>query len=384
MGAKAQALRVSAERTGIKVTDAEISRLIGTTPSALQHAESLFDPKREHIFALMRLLRSARFEEQIDTENRRQSRMRWLNLFPLLIKDGFYPWHPPTGYRRPTGGELTGEARRKIRMSSELAAKVAEDPSLEKMLRRFQLRRDNEVADELRGVILLIHEGWLPLRAAREKELSVKNTTFLALLKDPILYGMILDKKTGQLYEARADKPIISKEEFDNLQRRRPPRGGKNLFGFIWDNKKRIADPNEKWMVDIVYEMRLQKLSNPQVSKLTGMSLELVRSLFYVKSYRDLVGVEKWEKARRVKLFPEASRRAEKGKQIRLRILQAMWNLRRQDKPIFPVALAKEIADVQIRSDAIAKHLQKMETAGMVKQLARRRGYEPVMRLTYP
>ncbi len=281
IGIKAFAVRKWAERTGTDIVDAALARSLGTSPRALQNVEKQIFPKQKaELYAILKLAQFGGLLDEMATLERRNSRTRWLNNFPLYVKNGFYPWDPSTGYRRPTPGELSGESVRNTRISDDLAKLVAEDPEIEKLLRKFQLRREKQMAERLRETILLVtkdHRG--PLQALREKQLAVKKTTFLALLRNPILYGMIRSPYDGELYRAvlGPDKPIISREEYhllqEELQRQRSSK------------KARRANARE----DIVNALKASDLTFTQIVNATDRDRNTVaRALRELKADRRL------------------------------------------------------------------------------------------------
>jgi len=231
-----------------------------------------------------------------------ESGAEWRKLARLMPADGFDPINPVYGYRRPESNDepLPWHVSE---LQPTLRTMVEKDPRLEEILRSRETRWDEEKGPRLRESLLLIIQGWVPITAMRHMKLDMPKTTFLGLLRNPKLCGMMLVGKQRELWNLKVNESILSGEEFVILQLRIPPRGGKHLFGLIWEKGDRIADADgeETWMVDNCYTMHIEsQMGFTRIAQLTGLSRDTVRHMFEREEYKAIVGEERWIQGRAI------------------------------------------------------------------------------------
>jgi DNA-binding transcriptional ArsR family regulator len=300
-----------------------------------------------------------------------ESGSEWRNLARLMPADGFDPWAPLYGYRRPSLSDSPLRWR-VSELQPALRSMVEKDTRLEMILRSRETRWDEEKGSRLRETLLLVIQGWLPVTAMRHMDLDMPKTTFLSLARNPKLCGMMLDKQ-GEVWNMKLDQSILSGVEFVRLLARIPPRGRKLLFGLVWENGVRVAEPEDEevWMVDICYSMHVEnKLGYSRISELTKLGRDQVRKMFELPEYKAIVGEERFAEAGNVNTLHD---RIEHGKEVRKSIVDAISRLRERHRKAGPEQIADQIG---MKPDAVGAHLRILLRAGSVVKLPRRLGYD--------
>ncbi len=269
-----------------------------------------------------------------------ESGAEWRWLARLMPADGFDPYAPSFGYRRPSEKDKPLDWN-VDQLQGAIRQRVQQNPRLEKTLRSRETRWDPEKGPKMREACLQVIQGWNPVTAMKYEQVGLPKTTFLGLLRNPRLCGMVYDSQ-GELWVLKTDQSILSGTEFVLLQIRTPRRGAKQLFGLVWENGIRVVNTDtvlnpdasansetgkiepeliddEVWIVDVLFTMHIDlQMGFTRIAQVTGFQRDTVRQMFERTEYKAIVGEERWNEARSVNTLHA---RVEHGKEVRKRIL---------------------------------------------------------------
>lgn len=141
--------------------------------------------------------------------------------------------------------------------------------------------------------------------------------------------------------------PIISRDEFEEIQRRLPPRkGGVLHFGYQWLDGKQVLRPGAKEAYEEIFRMHLKRVSSTEIGKKFGLSGSGIRRLIKYRKITGKIEVQgslvnsgleqaidekTWERAQKIVPLAGTEWRAEKARKLRSEILMSMpayrWEL---------------------------------------------------------
>jgi hypothetical protein len=142
-------------------------------------------------------------------------------------------------------------------------------------------------------------------------------------------------------------KPIITRDEWEEIQRRLPPgKGGVLPFGYQWLDGKRVLKPGAKEAYKEIFQMHRKRMSSTEIGKKFGLSGSGIRKLIKNRKitgkmevhgrlvdsgFEQAIDEKTWERAQKVEPLAGTEWRVEKARKLRSEILTYMpayrWEL---------------------------------------------------------
>ena len=225
---------------------------------------------------------------------------------------------------------------------------------------------ENEDLKRVERVLKGLLAGKRPMEVARENDLSLSQV--YRIRNNKVYMGEFV--LLGKTYRGNW-KPLITAEEWNELQRRIGP-GGRLLPGYQWLDRKRVLKPGAKEKYQTIFQLRLKRETYVKIGEAVGLSRSTIEKIIRDRritgrmevdgklvdsGFEPAVDEETWKAAQRIKAQTRAERRAEESRELRQRIMGLM--------PAFRWELVEKTKSSQ---SSIEHNVQRLKKEKMLKQ----------------
>lgn len=170
----------------------------------------------------------------------------------------------------------------------------------------------------------------------------------------------------GKLFKGGWQLPITH-EEFDDIQRRIPQKGGRLRRGYEWKDGKRVLGPRAKEEYQEVFKLRSQNYSMAEISKETQIPCGIVRCMLMDREVIGKIDIngkpldeKTWHAVQAIKV-PGYQKKLNEAKIVEAKISECMpcyrWQLREK------VYFERESQKVFLKASSIDRIVRKMKSS---------------------
>jgi DNA-binding MarR family transcriptional regulator/DNA invertase Pin-like site-specific DNA recombinase len=225
---------------------------------------------------------------------------------------------------------------------------------------------ENEDSKKVERVLRGLLAGKRPMEVAKENDLSLNQV--YRIRSNRIYMGEFVFM--GRTYRGNW-KPLITAEEWNDLQRRIGP-GGRLLVGYEWRDGKRVLKQGAREMFQEIFRMRLSKEPCKKIGERMGLPRQAVEKIIkdsritgrmevdgklVDSGFEAAVDEEMWKAAQKIRAQTRAERRAEESRELRQRIMGLM--------PAFRWELVEK---TKASESSIEHNVQRLKKEKMLKQ----------------